>query len=56
MALPMGLDDGSEQRIREIEAEYTEFLDDVVSYQLVVRLLELEVQTSDCNNYNHNNR
>ena len=29
MALP--LDDGIEQRIREIEAEYTEFLDDTVS-------------------------
>lgn len=29
MALPM--DDGSEQRIREMEAEYTEFLDDTVS-------------------------
>ena len=29
MALPM--DDGSEQRIREMEGEYTEFLDDTVS-------------------------
>lgn len=29
MALPL-VDDGSEQRMREIEAEYTEFLDDSV--------------------------
>ena len=37
MALP--LDDGIEQRIREIEAEYTEFLDDTVSSIFLLLLL-----------------
>lgn len=39
MALPL-VDDGAEQRMREIEAEYTEFLDDTVS-ELQVCNLEL---------------
>ncbi|XP_067934630.1 DNA replication licensing factor MCM3-like [Watersipora subatra] len=38
MALPM--DDGSEQRIREIEAEYTEFLDDAHDQGFYCELIE----------------